>query len=240
MLTINLSNMEDIRHLQRPLERQSGVNSLDPTDWWVHAQSTRDLADRMLVRGDTKGAEAMLYAAVELEKRHNAAITIMPFSSVGRDAVSSFDGWQSSHRPAVHSSATTINGRTRKAASDAPAPGNTEAWDPEMPSKPGQGVGDMPVLAFADFSLTRGVSVEPILSNGLADFQPAPISPQPLYRSSLRHRFLLGWTTNLYAHLRSVVESARQRDNARFVAIRPTLLDGSATGRGQPPGFTFR
>jgi hypothetical protein len=196
---------------------------LNPNDWWVHAQSTRDLADRMLVRGDRKGAEAMVYAAVELEKRHSAAITISPFSAISEDAVVSFDESRSPHRSAVHSSATTINGRTSKAASDAPPPPrNIDALDPEMPLQPRSDVHDMPVLAFTDFSPTRGVSVEPLPSDGLADLQPALISPEPPYGSSLR-RFLLGWTANLYARLRPVVEILRQRELVHFVVIRAPL-----------------
>jgi hypothetical protein len=150
MLTIYL-NREDVRQLQQPLERHRGVNSFDPNDWWVHVQSTRHLADRMLVRGDTKGAEAMLYAALELEKRHTAAITIMHSSSIGGDAGSSFDNLKS-HRPAIHSSATTINRQTRKSASNAPPSRNTDVGGPEMPSQPSQDVRDIPVLAFAGFS----------------------------------------------------------------------------------------
>jgi hypothetical protein len=58
---------------------------LSPNDWRVHAGSTRDLADRMLVRGDTKGAEAMLKAAAELEKRSSAAIADVRASSLRQD-----------------------------------------------------------------------------------------------------------------------------------------------------------
>jgi hypothetical protein len=206
MLTIR---MEDIRHLQRSLERERGVNSLDPNDWWVHAQSTRDLADRMLVRGDTKGAEAMLFAAVELEKRHNAAIAIMPFS-IGRDAVNSCYDSQSSLGSAAPSWATPIDGRIRKGAADESPPRNTNGWDPEMPSEPSQAIRDVPVTAFADFSPTRGVSVEPLLSNSLAEFPSSPISPEPLYRMWFRRGFLLGWTASVSARFRSVVEIALQ------------------------------
>lgn len=48
--------------------------TLSPSEWRIHALSTRDLADRMLVRGDAKGAQVMLQAAGELEKRHKGAI----------------------------------------------------------------------------------------------------------------------------------------------------------------------
>ena len=53
--------------------------------WRVHARSTRDLADRMLVRGDAKGSAAMLAAAQDLEKRHNAAVETMPLVHTGKD-----------------------------------------------------------------------------------------------------------------------------------------------------------
>jgi hypothetical protein len=91
---------------------------LSPNDWEVHARSTRDLADRMLVRGDTTGAEAMLKAAVELEKRLNSIITIASISAIGKDAVVGFDELQSSRRSAPHPSATAINERTDKGAND--------------------------------------------------------------------------------------------------------------------------
>jgi hypothetical protein len=112
---------------------------LNSNDWWVHAQSTRDLADRMLVRGDTKGAHAMLYAAIELEKRHNAAITISTVSVINGDDVPSFDESQSSSRSVVHSSATTISGRTRNAASDGPPLIRIDALDPENGGTPSRG-----------------------------------------------------------------------------------------------------
>jgi hypothetical protein len=53
------------------------------------------------------------------------------------------------------------------------------------------------------------------------------VSPEPLYRPSLRNRFLLVWTANLYARLRSVVEIVRPEEIAHFVPIRAT--DGGCT-----------
>ena len=43
------------------------------SNWSVHVRSTRDLADRMFVRGDVKGARMMLEAAAELEKLYTVA-----------------------------------------------------------------------------------------------------------------------------------------------------------------------
>lgn len=202
----------------------------NPNDWSVHAQSTRDLADRMLVRGDTKGAEAMLHAAMELEKRHDAATAIIPLRLFRGDTFISIDDSPSSFRPTVHFPATTINGQTRRAASDAPPSGNFDAWDPEMQLQPNRGVHDMPAPAFADPSPNQGSSVESLQSNVLADLQQVRTNPEPLYRSSLGLRFLLGWTANLYAHLHSVVEIVHQR--ARFVAIRPVSAHVLS---GRPP-----
>jgi hypothetical protein len=79
---------------------------LNPDDWSVHARSTRDLADRMLVRGDTAGAEAMLKAVEEIEKRLKAAITIISVFSSGGDAVVSSNDPRSSPRSAQLYSAT--------------------------------------------------------------------------------------------------------------------------------------
>ena len=50
------------------------------SNWWIHAQSTRDLADRMLVRGDVKGARMMLEASAELEKRYTVAPNLISLS----------------------------------------------------------------------------------------------------------------------------------------------------------------
>ena len=90
---------------------------LSANDWRVHARSARDLADRMLVRGDTKGAEAMLLAARDLEKRHMAAIKAISFYSMDR-MVGSFDDLQSPDQSSLQFSATILSEPADKAVSD--------------------------------------------------------------------------------------------------------------------------
>jgi hypothetical protein len=61
--------------------------TLSPNDWLIHVRSTRDLADRMLVRGDTKEAEAMMKATVELEKRYHTAMEIARYAAISINTV---------------------------------------------------------------------------------------------------------------------------------------------------------
>src|ERR1700756_875682 len=99
---------------------------LSPGEWRIHALSTRALADRMLVRGDVKGAHVMLQAARELEKLHNATVVRVSFASFDRSIVDSFEVAQSATRSKSHSSETAIDARTYGAAGHPAAPTNDD------------------------------------------------------------------------------------------------------------------
>jgi hypothetical protein len=95
--------------------------TLSPSEWRIHALSTRDLADRMLVRGDAKGAQVMLQAAGELEKRHKGAIIRVFFASFNRGIVDDFEVAQSASRLK-----TAMDMRTDGGASYPAAPTNDD------------------------------------------------------------------------------------------------------------------
>src|SRR5207248_4592672 len=111
LTTDRVSAAKDIRTSQCAVRTREHRMPLSPSDWWVHVQSTRDLADRMLVRGDTRGAKAMLQAALDLEKRYDAAMETIFLASINRDAVAG---------SAEHLWATTIQGRSDEVVSRPP------------------------------------------------------------------------------------------------------------------------
>jgi hypothetical protein len=174
----------------------------------------------MIVHGDTRGAEAMLKAAMDLEKRYHAAMKPTSFTTISRDAIAS---------SASHLWVATIQGGTDEAVCGAPDLANSSARSQGTPTEPSQDFSDTLVANFAGFSPIQGAAAGPVPFKGLPeDPKPARVSDERRHRSAPRHRFGLEWAFKLCTDLRTVVETGRQREIARFM-IRPSV--GSLVGK---------
>jgi hypothetical protein len=199
---------------------------LNPNDWWIHVRSTRDLADRMLVRGDTKGAEVMLKAAVDLEKRYNAAVKMTRYASASIDVLCS---------SALERLATSTVA-AKKTECNLPHRRNDDTSKRGTSPQLGRGIGDMGVPACGAFSPVPDVDMESDPLYGFSeDLKPPQICEEIRYRAAVHRHLAFEWTLKFFNGVRSIIETTRQCYVARFVPSVQRSANGPTGCRIRPP-----